>query len=371
LDATKLPRAAARMGGKETGMKFGVVFTSRVGDYDLVKLAESLGYDQAWFFDSQMIYSDVYATMALAAHVTRRIRLGTGVAVPTTRMAPVIAHSIATVAELAPGRVELGVGNGNTARLTMGLRPVPLGRMKREVRLIRTLLDGGTGTLEAEGGPHAVRFLHPDHGFLNLRDRIPITLSAFGPKTLAFCGAEADGHLSWNIAPEALAKARRALAAAACEAGRDPEAVPSKAFYPLAVLRPREDSGSPRVQRSLAPFMTNYLHVQVEWGADLLPPTPELAETVEAYRKHVAGLPAETRHLTLHEGHLVYARADEVPFLSAELAQAVALIGEPDALIDRIRALEAAGLSHFAFQVTDDPVGQMRDFAEGVMRRYA
>lgn len=352
-------------------MQFGVVFTSRVGDYDLVKLAESWGYDQAWFFDSQMIYSDVYATMALAAHETRRIRLGTGVAVPTTRMAPVIAHSIATVAQVAPGRVELGVGNGNTARLTMGLRPVPLARMKREVRLIRTLLNGETGTLDAEGQQHPVRFLHPDRGFLNLHDPIPITVSAFGPKTLAFCGAEADGHLSWNIAPAALADARRALAAAAKGAGRDPADVPSKAFFPLAVLRPGEHAGSPRVQRSLAPFMTNYLHVQVEWGGDLLPPSPELAETVDAYRKHVAGLPAETRHLTLHEGHLVYARPDEAKFLGAELAEAVALIGEPDALVERIRALEAAGLSHFAFQVTDDPVGQMRDFAQGVMQRYA
>ena len=51
-------------------MEFGVAFTSRIGDYDLVALAESLGFDQAWFFDSQMIYSDVYATMAVAARET-------------------------------------------------------------------------------------------------------------------------------------------------------------------------------------------------------------------------------------------------------------------------------------------------------------
>ena len=66
-------------------MEFGIAFTSRVSDYDLVQLAESLGFDQAWFFDSQMIYSDVYATMAVAARETRRIKLATGVAVPSTR----------------------------------------------------------------------------------------------------------------------------------------------------------------------------------------------------------------------------------------------------------------------------------------------
>ncbi len=72
-------------------MDFGVTFPARVGDFALVELAERLGYGQAWFYDSQMIYSDVYATMALAAHKTSTIRLGTGVAVPTTRLAPTIA----------------------------------------------------------------------------------------------------------------------------------------------------------------------------------------------------------------------------------------------------------------------------------------
>ena len=56
-------------------MEFGVAFPSKVGDHELVLRAEELGYDQAWFYDSQMLYSDVYATMALAAYRTRRIRL--------------------------------------------------------------------------------------------------------------------------------------------------------------------------------------------------------------------------------------------------------------------------------------------------------
>ena len=98
-------------------MEFGITLTPHIRDYEYVKLAEQLGYSQAGFYDSQMIYSDVYATMALCAKETSRIKLGTGVAVPTTRIAPVIAHSIATIAELAPGRVELGVGNGNVTKL--------------------------------------------------------------------------------------------------------------------------------------------------------------------------------------------------------------------------------------------------------------
>jgi 5,10-methylenetetrahydromethanopterin reductase len=352
-------------------MEFGVAFASRVTDHHLVALAERLGYAQAWFYDSQMIYSDVYATMALAADRTARIRLGTGVAVPTTRMAPVIAHSIATINALAPGRVELGIGAGNTARLTMGLRPMSLAVLRREVRLIRTLLDGGTGVLQAEGEERRVRLLHPHHGFINLKDRIPITVSALLPKALAFCGAEADGHMTWGVTPEILRREREAIAAAARGAGRDPAAIPSKAIFPTAVLARGETSASPRVLRALAPFITNFLHVQVEWGGSPLGVPPGAQEVIERYRRYAAALPAETRHLHLHEGHLVYAREDEQPFITPELAEAAALIGEPDALIERIRALAAAGLSHFAFQVMDDPEREMRDFAARVMNRFS
>ncbi len=352
-------------------MEFGVAFTSRIGDYDLVALAESLGFDQAWFFDSQMIYSDVYATMAVAARETKRIRLATGVAVPSTRMAPTIAHSIATVAQLAPGRVELGVGNGNTARLTMGLKPVPLKRMQRDIRLIQTLLRGEAGMHECEGEAHLVQLLHRRHGFINLDHPIPLTLSAFGPQTLEYCGAECDAHLTWNASPAMLHAARETIAAGARRSGRDPACVPSKGIYPLAVLRPGESAGSARVLQSLGPFITNLLHVMCEWDERLLPSDSSIADYVTRYRRYEATLPPERRHLILHEGHLVFTREDEREFLSPEVAEVAAMIGEPDQIIERIRQLEAAGLTHFAFQVTDRPIEQMRYFAETVMNRYA
>lgn len=352
-------------------MDFGVTFPARVGDFELIELAERLGYRQAWFYDSQMIYSDVYATMALAAHKTSTIRLGTGVAVPTTRMAPTIAHSIATINQLAPGRVELGVGTGNTARLTMGLRPISLTRMKKEVRLIQTLLAGETGTLQEEGEEHAVRFLHPHRSYINLKDPVTVSISALGPKTLAYCGAESDGHITWGIDPDGLRAARAIIDDAARKRGKSPGDVPSKCFFPTAVLSPGETTATPRIMSLVAPFIMNFLHVQVEWGSALLPPIPAVAEWVERYKKYAAGLPAETRHLTLHEGHIIYPREDEAEFIVPELADVVAMIGQPDELIARIHTLEDAGLSHFAFQVMDDdPVRQMTDFAEKVMAKY-
>lgn len=352
-------------------MDFGVTFPARVGDFELIELAERLGYQQAWFYDSQMIYSDVYATMALAAHRTSRIRLGTGVAVPTTRMAPTIAHSIATINQLAPGRVELGVGTGNTARLTMGLRPITLSRMKREVRLIQTLLAGDSGNLTEEGEEHLVRFLHPHRHYINVKDHITVSISALGPKTLAYCGSESDGHITWGLDSDGIRTARKIIDDAAEKRGKTGDDVPSKCFFPTAILAPGETVASPRIMRLIAPFIMNFLHVQVEWGTDLLPEIPAVTEWVERYKKYAAGLPAETRHLTLHEGHIIYARDDEKEFAVPELADAVALIGHPDEIIARIHEMEEAGLSHFAFQVMDDdPVRQMTDFAQQVIEKY-
>ena len=105
------------------GMDIGVCVASHVNDIDYVVRAEELGYSHAWLADSQMLWSDCYATLALAAVRTSKIPLGTGVAVSGTRPAPVNAASIATINALAPGRTFFGIGSGNTAMRVMGMKP--------------------------------------------------------------------------------------------------------------------------------------------------------------------------------------------------------------------------------------------------------
>ena len=82
-------------------MQFGVCVATKIDDWQMIKFAEELGYDMAWIPDSQMIWSDCYATLALAAQNTSRIRIGTGVAIPGTRIAPATAHSIASINRIA------------------------------------------------------------------------------------------------------------------------------------------------------------------------------------------------------------------------------------------------------------------------------
>ena len=136
-------------------MDYGIGIPSYIDAWREVKAAEEAGFTHAWFYDSQLIYSDVYATMALAAQNTSRIRLGTLVAIPSNRIAPVTASAIATINKLAPGRVILAIGTGYTGRNTMGepvegVHPASAGSTKRRRRAVPR---GRAGALDTSSSP--------------------------------------------------------------------------------------------------------------------------------------------------------------------------------------------------------------------------
>src|SRR5260370_31089683 len=105
-----------------------------------VKRAEALGWDAALQPDSQLRRRDTYVLLAAAARATERIMLGTLLANPINRHPSVTAGSIATIDELAPGRVLLGWGVGDTAVRLAGLLPAPVTELADATRPPRALL---------------------------------------------------------------------------------------------------------------------------------------------------------------------------------------------------------------------------------------
>jgi 5,10-methylenetetrahydromethanopterin reductase len=96
--------------------------------------AEALGFEAVWLFGSHLVCSDVYIILALCAQRTRRMRFGTGIPAAPARLAPVTAHTIATLNQLYPGRVVLGLGTGHTGRRTMGFAPMKARDFRDDVR---------------------------------------------------------------------------------------------------------------------------------------------------------------------------------------------------------------------------------------------
>src|SRR5881275_1090709 len=123
-------------------MKFGFCVMANIDEIGFFPHAEALGYDSVWVADSQMLFSDCYAVLALAARQTSRIRLGPGTAICGTRIPPVQVAAVATLNRLAPGRIFLGIGTGNTAMRSMGQRPMRIAAFGEYLRVLAGLLRG-------------------------------------------------------------------------------------------------------------------------------------------------------------------------------------------------------------------------------------
>ena len=100
---------------------YGLAFLSAVDIHREAVQAEERGFTHMWLYDTQMVCADPFPCLALCAGKTKKIRLGTNVTNPKSRIAPVTACNFATLNQLAPGRVVMGIGTGNTARRTLGM----------------------------------------------------------------------------------------------------------------------------------------------------------------------------------------------------------------------------------------------------------
>src|SRR5262245_64930381 len=169
-------------------MRFGIVSPALPDVPAHAATAEALGFDAGWLFDSHMVYSDVYVIMALCAQQTRRMTFGTGVAVAPTRIAPVTAHSIATLNLLFPGRVELGIGTGNTGRRTMGMPPMGVGAFREYLKVVKGLLRGETVDYREGERVRPIRLMQRDRGMIALAGPRPARVGALGLEGLEVAG---------------------------------------------------------------------------------------------------------------------------------------------------------------------------------------
>lgn len=355
-------------------MEFGLNFPARVDAWRDLQVAEDLGFTSAWFYDSQMLNSDIYVTMALAAEHTRRIRIGTGIAVPSNRIAPVTAHSIATINRLAPGRTMLGIGTGFTARNMMGLPPVPLSVLRDHVKACRSLLRGEEVLYREGKRERWIRFMHPDRGYINIKDPIPIFVAAQGPKALEVAGEVGDGWMTPFCDPQSFAHNLEIVRASAARTGRAQNDFPATMFAVACVLRPGESLTSARVLQWVGPVAIVALHALWEASAVAAQLPPSLRPLCESYtREYVEKLdiPPDRRYLKVHEGHTVYVKPGEERFLTPELISAYTMSAPREEIIGRIKELEAAGLTQIAFSLPNDGARAMiAELGREIVARY-
>lgn len=322
-------------------MRLTCAFATSMDTPEHIRIAESLGYERAWCYDSPALYPDVWVQLCRSAERTSTIGLGPGVLIPSLRHPLVTASAIGTLAEIAGvERVAVAMGTGFTGRFAMGQRPLKWADVAEYLRTVRALLRGETTIWE--GG--RIRMLHAD-GFGPARPiGVPILVGAAGPKGVATARELADGIF---------------LAGAGPVDGFDWQAT----LLTGTVIRDDEepDAGAPRWLDAAGHSVTVAYHFFAEnrLPGELL---PGFDEWLHAYDD----LPADERHLAMHDLHMVDVNERDRPYVSPEVVRRNGYAWTAAELRDRLARLEAAGVTDVAYQPAGDIPAELESFAAAV-----
>lgn len=348
-------------------MDFGIGIATSFDSWRLAERAEELGFSHAWFFDTQMITADCFVAMGAAALKTSRIRLGTGVLVPSNRIAAVTANAFATLNGLAPNRIDFGVGTGFSARRAMGLGAMKLAELEEYIRVVYALLREETVETVIEGKRRKIRLLNPDAGLINTHDPIRLHVSAYGPKSQALAARLGGGWKSFvSDVPNALSELD-GMRAIWREAGRDDDELYATAWTCGCVLEPGEPVDSPRAVAQAGPRAAVLLHR----AADLdMAGWRNTSDVPDAVADEAAGYvemarqfqPPDARYLTNHRGHFVFVKPEERRFVTAELIRRTTFTATEQELTQRVEAMRDAGWSQIVFCVTPGEERAIEDF---------
>ncbi len=296
---------------------------------ELAQLLESYGFDTAWTGDSQMIWREAYITLGAIAAGTRSIKFGTGVTNPVTRHPAVIASGWSSLAELSGGRAILGIGLGDSALETMGLKPARMKELEETIDVVRSLIGGET--IDYQG--HSIKLNHA------WKQPVPVYIAASGPKMLELSGRIADGIIML------VGTHPRFVQAALQKAGSNKDTV---LWCPFSIGRDgktAKDNVRPHVARAvLHPMPFEF--------------SPEDQMAIEDIRNHYD-----------YYSHLAVG-APQGRVVPDSLVDQFAIAGTPEECREQVRRLMDSGVGQVALIPHGaDRAGQIRTFAEEVMAR--
>ena len=308
-------------------MEISCAFPTALDSPDHIALAEQLGFDRAWLYDTPQQSTDVWMTLALAAERTERIGLGPGVLVPTLRHPMANAAATANLVALAPGRVAVAFGTGFSGRRAMGYRAIPWAFMDAYIRAYRGLLRGETSSGRARGCGCCTRPATARRGRSTCRSSSP----RWGPRA-------PTSRASWPTAstsPSRCPSSRRSSTGSPTSSGE----------RSATTTRIRE---SERVRAAGGPGWALAYHGAYEFGTPLedLPGGAEWQAVVERTAP-------EERHFAVHEQHCVgLNEADEAAWDAGghRMLDEVTMSGTADQVRERLAGLAEHGVTEVVFQ---------------------
>lgn len=290
--------------------------------------AEAVGYDWVVFPDSPALIRELYVTCAAFALSSERARFGPMVTNPVSRHPSVTAGAMLSLHELAPGRVALGVGGGDSAVYGVGMRAPTVAGLEEYTLAVKGLLRGEEVTFAGRVFRAEWRQWQPPLA-------VKVHVSAHGPRTMRMAARVADGVVSgYGMRPENIAFARETVEEAAREAGRDPDDVEIL----VASLR---DPGAVPAGRGIRGAHQPLPH-PVHHGRQADP-----RRVPGAHPAHVRGGGAAGHAWTPQRDHAAMARDSGV--LGYLLEREGGLVGSPEEMCFVVRRWRDAGADRILF----------------------
>jgi probable F420-dependent oxidoreductase len=311
----------------------------------LTERAEANGFSYGWLFDSHVLWREAYVLLTLMGQASQRLRLGTCVTNPATREPSVTASALSTLNELTEGRMDLGIGRGDSARRVLGKPPTTMKTLEEAITVIRDLVEGRSATFEGTD------LELPWTG----RWKLPVWVAGYGPMAIAMTGRVADGLILQLADPDLIRWFAGQLREAEAAAGREAGSVKVQAAAP-AHVGPR-DLGRERT-RWFPALVSNHV-------VDLVNkyPREQLPESLTGYVQDREG------YDYLHHAEVGSSNA---AFVGDEVTDRFCVLGEAAEHVEKLQQLADAGVDQFnIYLMNGDEEAQLDLYAPIIQQQEA
>lgn len=286
----------------------------------LTRQAEAAGFQYGWIFDSHILWLEPYPLLTLMASNTKNMRLGTCVTNPATRDITVTASLFATLNLISGGRMQLGIGRGDSSRRVLGKKPVGAGDLARAVKTFRELT--AAREIEYEGQPTRISWA---------KGSPPVWIAGYGPKVLDLAGRVGDGVILQFADPDLIAWCLGLVKKGAEAAGRDFRSIEVMAAAPVWVSDDLKLARE-RVRWFPALVSNHVLDLISRYSPDELPPA------LTSYVRN--------------RGHYDYQEhcevdSDHSKFVSDDVVDRFCVVGPAEAHRQKLRKLASVGVTQF------------------------
>jgi len=308
-----------------------------------IKLAELLGV-HAYFHNDKKWARDVFSRLGAATQATSRIGLGTSVIDPYTRHPALLAQATATIAEMAPKRFRVIMGSGSHFETLPGYgSPKPVAGLREAADLMQRLWRGEKVTLDGE----VVKF---KDGALDWKPTaIPqLYIASRGPQILKLAGSIADGVLIGSFAtPPGIDYAKAHILTGLQASKREWTDIRLCSWIYLSVLEREDDPVPEGIKRGVS-FAFWSSRKALSALVDTLAP-----DASDAFRTFIRDAPHEWSPPIMDELRRLMPRG---------VLDSLALVGTAPQVVERLKALEVAGVQEIVIWPFPIPGQDMVDF---------